>query len=119
MKKGIKIALIFIVGLTVIVGDILACWQFKYLKCEKEYLEFKDNVLGKTSVEIEEIYGNFDNSGMRRGEDGLFRSTRCSYVVIEERVGFFGTTPPYVISIGFDSNGIACSVCFEKGGFGG
>ena len=112
MKKEIKIFLVVLLLLLAIVGITLACWQFRYL-------EFKNNVLGKTSAEVEELYGEFDNIGMPRGDDGLFRSTRCSYVVIEKRVGFLGTTPPWVISIGFDSNGIAYRVCFEQGGFGG
>ena len=119
MKKGLKIALIVMTVLALIVGIVLACCQFKYLEYKKDYMEFKDNVLGKTSAEVEEIYGKFDNAGMRRGDDGLFRSTRCSYIVIEKRVGFLGTTPPWVISIGFDSNGVAYRVCFEQGGFGG
>lgn len=119
MKKGLKIALIVMAGLIIIVGAVLACCQYKYMEEKNKYQEFKDNVLGKTSAEIEEIYGEFDNTGMRRGDDGLFRSTRCSYIVIEKRVGFLGTTPPWVISIGFDANGVAYRVCFEQGGFGG
>lgn len=119
MKKGLKIALVVMTVLALIIGIVLACCQYKYMELKNEYQEFKDDVLGKTSAEIEEIYGKFDNAGMPRGDDGLFRSTRCSYIVIEERVGFLGTTPPWVISIGFDSNGVAYRVCFEQGGFGG
>ena len=119
MKKGLKIALIVMIGLVLIVGIVLACCQYKYLNYKNDYQEFKDNVLGKSSAEVEELYGEFDETGMPRGDDGLYRNTRCSYIVIEARVGYLGTTPPWVVSIGFDANGIADSVCFEQGGFGG
>lgn len=112
MKKELKIALIILLGLLVIVGVILSSLQLKYL-------DFKNNVIGKTSAEIQERYGEFDNFQMHPGADGLFRNTSCSYVVIRECVGFLGTTPPYVISIGFDSNGVAYRVFLEQGGFGG
>jgi hypothetical protein len=118
-KYALTVLLAILIALAVAIGAILAFCQYRYAESKNEYLRFQDSVLGKTSAEVEELYGEFDNSGMRRGEDGLFRSTRCSYIVIPERVGFLGTTPPWVISVSFDADGIAQSVCFEQGGFGG
>ena len=119
MKKGLKIALIVIAGLALIVGITLACCQYNYLKYKNDYLEFRDNVLGKTSAEVEQIYGKFDWHGMPRGENGLFQNCQCYYIVIEERVGYLGTEPPYIMVVNFDQNGVAYSVSFEQGGWGG
>ena len=119
VKSVLSIIFAVLITLMVAVVAILTFFQYRYIEYKTDYMEFRDNVLGKTSAEIEELYGEFDNSGMRRGEDGLFRSTRCSYIAIPERITFMGTTPPWVISISFDANGIAWRVCFEQGGFGG
>lgn len=110
MKKGLKIALVVMTVLALIVGIVLACCQLWYLKCKNEYLEFEDSVLGKNSDQVQEMYGKFDHYSMYPCEDGLFRYTECSYTIIEKRVDIFGTIPRYMLTIGFDGNGIAIEV---------
>ena len=110
MKKGLKIALVVMTVLALIVGIVLACCQLWYLKCKNEYLEFEDSVLGKNSDQVQEMYGKFDHYSGYPYEDGLFRFTGCSYTIIGKRVGYLGTTPPYMVTIVFDGNGIAIDV---------
>lgn len=114
MKKGLKVFLICVLVVVVIVGIALVCCQFRYLKYKNEYMKFKESVIGKTSAQVQEMYGEFDHYSMHPCEDGLFRYTECSYTVIEAKVGYLGTTPPWVISIGFDGNGVAVRVTYEQ-----
>lgn len=67
------------------------------------------NFLGRTSAEIEAEYGAFDCCMMPPYEDGLFRGTRCGYIVKEAQIGFFGTSPEEIYFITFDENGVAVS----------
>lgn len=112
MKKVFRVGAVVFLGLLVVAGITAVCLQLKYL-------EFKDNVIGKTSIEVQERYGKFDNSYTSPDADGEYRQTVCSYIVIRKRVGLLGTEPPYLVSISFDANGIADDVFFQQGGFGG
>ena len=112
MKKGLKVLLIVLLGCLLLVG-LVAVWL------QVKYLDFKNDVIGKTSEEIQEQYGEFDNSYTSPNADGMYRNTVCSYIVIEKRVGALGTKPPYLVSISFDSDGVADEVFFQQGGFGG
>lgn len=110
MKKGLKIALIVMTVLALILGIVLACCQLHYLKCKNDFLEFEESVLGKNSDQVQEMYGEFDHYSWYPSEDGLFRHSECSYTIIEKRVEIFGTIPAYMLTIGFDGNGIAIEV---------
>lgn len=74
--------------------------------CAKEpYPE--DEIIGLTSVEVTEKYGNFDRVQGTVGKDGLYRSCACGYLISEKQTGFFGSAYPEYFMIFFDENGIA------------
>ncbi len=74
--------------------------------CSGRYRE-KD-IIGKTSDQIIEIYGQFDCITMPASQDGLYRNCRCGYSIKEELLFF----------IFFDENGIAvkCEEGHRPGG---
>ena len=71
-----------------------------------------DWIIGKTSAEVIDKYGEFDCTYMPAGEDGLYRS-KCGYTVKDPQRGFLGTSSEVLLFISFDENGIA--VDCEKG----
>lgn len=77
-----------------------------------------EDIIGKTSAEIEAEFGAFDCCGVPVSADGLYRNTACGYTVKESRVGFFGTEPEVLYFITFDENGIAvaCEEGYRPGG---
>ncbi len=79
--------------------------------CEK-YTE--DDVIGLTSSEIIEKYGDFDRKRGTPDEDGLYRDCECGYLISEKKVGFLGTTPPEYFMIYFDENGVAVWCDYEQ-----
>lgn len=71
-------------------------------------------IIGKTSSEIEEKYGDFDyTSNPQNLRDGNYFKCKCAYKTKEEKVGFLGTDPAEYYAIVFDEDGIAISV-YEK-----
>lgn len=91
---------------------------FLFSSCTKNPYD-TEWIIGKTSAEIEERYGEFYQCSMPVSEDGLYRNCRCSLVIKERRVGFLGTDPAEVLSISFDENGIAYKTVEEIGDWGG
>ena len=71
-----------------------------------------DWIIGKTSAEVIDKYGEFDCTYMPAGEDGLYRS-KCGDTSKDSRRGFLGTSPEVLLFIRFDENGIAIDC--EKG----
>ena len=74
----------------------------------------EDDIIGLTSSEIIEKYGDFDRKRGTPDEDGLYRDCACGYLISEEKVGFLGTTPPEYFMIYFDENGVAHWCNYEK-----
>lgn len=74
----------------------------------------EDDIIGLTSVEIVEKYGDFDRPQGKPNEDGLYRNCACGYLISEAKKGYLGTTPPEYFMITFDENGIACYCKYEK-----
>ena len=72
----------------------------------------ESDFLGKTSSQIEEVFGRFHCVGKDADEDGLYRNTTCGYTLCEPKVGFFGTDPEVLFLVFFDENGIARS-CYQ------
>ncbi len=72
--------------------------------CDEEWL------IGKTSAEIIERYGEFDHTHGDPSEDGLYRNTSCGYLTKDKRAGFFGTSPEEYYMITFDAEGRAVSI---------
>ena len=78
----------------------------------------RSDFIGKTSAQIVAEYGEFDCVGMPAGSDGLYRNTRCGYILQEPRTGFLGTDPEVLFFIIFDENGVAvkCEEGYRPGG---
>lgn len=78
----------------------------------------EDDILGKTSSEIIEMYGEFDCITMPVCDDGLYRSSRCGYTIKEPKQGFLGTSDEILFFISFDENGYAvkCEEGYRPGG---
>ena len=76
-----------------------------------------DWIIGKTSAEVINKYGEFDCTHMPAGEDGLYRS-KCGYTIKEPRRGFLGTSAEVLFFISFDENGVAveCEEGYRPGG---
>ena len=76
-----------------------------------------DWIIGKTSAEVIDKYGEFDCTYMPAEEDGLYRS-KCGYTVKKPRRGFLGTSSEVLLLISFDENGIAvdCEEGYRPGG---
>lgn len=86
--------------------------RFKPLKYDEDW------IIGKTSIEIVNKYGEFNCEEMPVCEDGLFRQCRCGYTIEEPRVGYLGTSPEVLYFITFDKNGVAieCEKGYRPGG---
>lgn len=85
---------------------VIVMVMFGFCSCGKaQYAE--DEIIGLTSFEIIEKYGDFDRKQGVPCEDGLYRDCACGYLISEKRVGFFGTIPPEYFMIYFDEDGFA------------
>lgn len=108
MKKSVKVISVFLTVLLVI-GITLACSQQDDLQYNKDW------IIGKTSAEIQENYGEFDQARMPPSSDGLYRRCTCSYFLTEEQVA----DSIMMFSISFDENGVAHDCWTEEGPIGG
>lgn len=92
------------------------CMIMTLCGCHDPYRE--SDFLGKTSHRIVAEFGPFDCEGKAPGADGLYRNTACGYTLQDERTGFLGTEPEWLIFIAFDENGIAheCWEGYRPGG---
>jgi len=79
----------------------------------------EQDLLGKTSLQIESQYGQFDNIRAPADISGIYRNCGCGYIVVKEKRGLFGTTPAKYYMIYFDENGVAYKCALENGGIGG
>ncbi len=77
-----------------------------FSSCKKNQYD-EDEIVGLTSIEIVEKYGDFDRTQGSPDEDGVYRDCACGYLTSEKRVSFFGTTPPEYFMIYFDEDGFA------------
>ena len=107
MKKYVLIFLVLFLCLIVVL----------WLLARPKYDIFWIN--GKTSSEIETRYGAFSQCGMPPDRDGLYRNCRCSLLIRDEQVGFFGKIPAKVLAITFDERGFAIETEVMAGGWGG
>lgn len=65
------------------------------------------DILGKTSAQIVDEYGEFDCVSTPADADGIYRSCRCGYTVQEALPGYLEQRPEVLFFIHFDENGIA------------
>lgn len=77
-----------------------------------------DWIIGKTSQEIIEIYGDFDRTLVPANEDGLYSKCKCGYTIKEAQQGFLGMSEEKLLFITFDENSIAieCEEGYRPGG---
>ncbi len=101
MKK----ALLLFVTVFVIVLCISGC-------AEKPYTE--ESIIGLSSAEIVEKFGDFDRKQGEPDNRGLYCDCACGYLISEAKAGFFGATPPEYFMIYFDENGIADFCRYEQ-----
>ena len=92
-----------------IIAAVLVCVVFllSLSGCSTEQSYNADEFIGKTSSQIEAEFGAFDCCGKPSSEDGLYRNTSCGYTIQEEKQGFLGTDPEWLVFIRFDENGVA------------
>jgi len=92
---------------------VLLAVMFCVSGCSKvQYTE--DDIVGFTSSEIVEKYGDFDRKQGTPDAKGLYRDCACGYLITEAKTNFFGTTPPEYFMIYFDENGIASWCRYEQ-----
>lgn len=73
-----------------------------------------DEIVGLTSSQIIEKYGDFDRKQGSIESDGLYHDCACGYLVSKEKKDFLGTTPPKYYMIYFDNDGIAYLCRYEE-----
>ena len=96
---------VFVVILSVVLFVLFILYEDPDLRTPKIRIREKD-VIGLTSLEIEEKYGKFYyrlSGDKKRGEDGLYRNTTCGYMLKENN----GHHYEWGFFITFDENGIA------------
>lgn len=96
---------VFVVILSMVLFVLFILYEDPDLRTPKIRIREKD-VIGLTSLEIEEKYGKFDyrwDGDRKRGEDGLYRDTTCGYMLKENN----GWKYEWGFFIDFDENGIA------------
>ena len=100
-----KLHVAFIIFL-VVSFFLSGCVRYRYSEQE---------IIGLTSREIIEKYGDFDRTiHALPNADGLYCNCACGYLIAEARKGFLGTTPPEYFMISFDENGIAIWCGYEQ-----
>lgn len=105
MKKKLLISAVILLSVLLIVWIV-----FGYVQAQ--YLERIDWILGKTSAEVEERYGEY--------YQGQWPGTgNCSFLLEEQRSGFLGLSPEWTFNIWFDANGVARRCYIERGPKGG
>lgn len=95
MKKYVILFVIFAIV-------ILLC----FFICNDSRFDESD-IIGLTSAEIIEKYGDFDRATGTPDADGLYRNCRCDYLTREKRKGFLDGIPPEYFMIYFNDDGIA------------
>jgi len=98
---------------------IISCLSIFLTGCSTISNKYNENdILGKTSAKIIEMYGEFDCITMPVCDDGLYRSSRCGYTIKEPKQGFLGTSDEILFFISFDENGYAvkCEEGYRPGG---
>lgn len=65
--------------------------------CSMEYVYDPDWIIGKTSAQIIEKYGEFDRAqGTPSQSDGLYRNCVCSYIIVPPRPAILDIDNPEV-----------------------
>lgn len=83
--------------------------------CAKEkFKEDDERIIGLTSLQIVEKYGDFDRKLKKPDKNGLYVNCSCGYLISEKKVGFLGTTPPKYFMIVFDYKGVALHCGYEE-----
>lgn len=76
-------------------------------------------IIGKTSAEIEEKYGQFQRISNPYHEDGLLYRTDAGYIIKKSRVSWHGKTTEVLFVVRFNQDGLASYCGIEPGNWGG
>lgn len=97
--------------ITSIIGCL--CLMVALVGCSEKY--DKEDIIGKTSNEIIDTYGEFNSIiGIDApDENGIYRNCKCGYTIEKAKQGFLGSSDEILFYIYFDENGIATDC--EKG----
>ena len=95
--------------LFVVITAILLCFS----SCGTKYKYDADEVVGLTSIQVVEKYGDFDWKGYPNAE-GLYCDGRCGYLITPASKGLFGSPYPEYFMIYFNENGVATFARYEK-----
>lgn len=77
----------FVVILSMVLFVLYILFEGPDFRTPKIRISEKD-VIGLTSLEIEEKYGEFDYRTSEKGEDGLYTNARCGYTLKKKTVVF-------------------------------
>ena len=76
--------------------------------CSRFYRGYDTHwIIGKTSAEIQERYGEFDYWFAPKPSDGLCCNMMCGYIVKEKYDSFVFYSWELILAIWFDSDGVA------------
>lgn len=115
MRKVILQCFITVLISVLVCFAVLVASIFFPIDSRKVLIDIKEeDVIGLTSLEIEEKYGKFDciSRSDGKGKDGLYRNTTCGYTKKESESVLFNEWPEWLFFIKFDENGIARG-CYE------
>lgn len=99
----------------IVLLSILITLAVAVVCCQITYWHHKNWIIGKTSLQIQEQYGEFDQAGMPPASDGLHKNCGCSYYITKKLYGDY----LYMFCITFDSDGRASQCRIERGPWGG
>ena len=106
-----KFAVIYISLIIIIVLSVV--FIVKHEKYNEKW------ILGKTTEQVVERYGDFIRYVPTRSTDGQIQYYIASYTLKPRKVGFLGTYNGVLFSIKFDKDGIAFECYKELDGEGG
>jgi len=110
MKKHKKLIITLAITLLLIGGVF---WYY-----HPTHYKYNDRfIIGSSIEEITSEYGDFDKVFYTDSDNETIRS--AGYLVEDEKIGFFGTSPEKYYMILFDATGNAIKVSVEVGSWGG
>lgn len=98
----------------IILFAVITATLFCFTSCSTKYKYDADEVVGLTSIEIVEKYGDFDRSPGYPNEEGLYCNVYCGYLIKSASKGFFGSPYPEYFMIYFNENGVATAASYRE-----
>ena len=98
----------------IILFAVITAMLLCFSSCSTKYIYDADEVVGLTSIQIVEKYGDFDRSPGYPNEDGLYCKTYCGYLITPASKGLFGSPYPEYFMIYFNENGVATYATYRE-----